>query len=150
MKCPFHRVERIFFAGQNAEFHQFMPWLWQFAKIADIQHLPAAIQLANHHVVFGQRAGFVGAQHGGGTQGFDGIQPPCQHIMTGDAPCAQRHEYRQDHREFFRQGGHRQTDPGQQRVQPVPARVTVDQHHGDAQRDGNDRKTAHQSPCLDA
>ena len=75
MQRALHRVERHAFAGQNAEFHQFVPWFGQVAVAVHLQHLPAAVQPADHHAVFGQCAGLVGAQHGGGAERFDTAPP---------------------------------------------------------------------------
>ena len=146
----FHRVERIALAGKDAEFHQLVPRFGQRTVALHLQHFSVAVQLADHHAILGQRPGLVGAQHGGRTQGFDRIETPRQYMAPRDTPCPERHEHRQNHRELFRKRSHRQTDAGQQRIQPVTSRNTIHEHQQNTECTSVYRQTAHQPVGLKA
>ena len=70
-------------------------------------------QLGDRHAVLGQRAGLVGAQHGGRAQRLDRGGAPRQHARPRDAPRAHRHEDGQHDRKLLRQHRHAERNAGQ-------------------------------------
>ena len=114
----------------------------------DIQHVAAHAQRRQRHAVLRQRAGFVHAQHAGGTQSFDGVQAPRQHLIGRQAARAQGQEDDHDHRELLRHHAHGQRDAGQQRLQPVAAQTEKKQRQRQAEAQPHHHQQAHQPADL--
>ena len=96
--------------------------------------------LGHRHAVFGERAGLVGAQHGGRAQRLDGGGAPGQHSGVRDAPGAHRHEHRKHERELLGQHGHADGDAREHSVEPAAAEQAVE-HDQQAHRDAEHPKT---------
>ena len=132
VKRLFHRIERVWRAGENGVLDQRMKGFRQFAAFAvvDVERgaagLAAGAQPGDGHAVLGQCAGLVGAQHRGGSQRLNGRDSPCQHFFLRQPPGAERRKHRHHHRIFLGQQRHRQRDTGQQRLQPVATQQAVD------------------------
>ncbi len=83
------------------------------------------------HLVLGQGAGLVDAQHADRAQGLDRGGAAHQHPVTRQPPGAQRQEDRQHHGELFGHHGDGDGDPRQDAADPVVAGQAV----GDPRRD---------------
>jgi len=67
LECQIHRIKWFSLAGQDAEFNQFVKVIREIASAGVIYRLRLSIceQLTNRHLVLGQGAGLVYAEHGG-------------------------------------------------------------------------------------
>ena len=105
-------------------------------------------QLGDLHPVLGQRAGLVGAEHGGRTQRLDRAGAAGQHPLARHPHCPHGHEHGQHHRELLGQHRHAQRDPGQRRFQPVTPQQAIKQRREQAGGSTQGGEPQHQPPGL--
>ena len=148
MECGFHRVKGRGGAGQNSVFDQGVKgrrqrclgrgcWVGRARRIGPVHDVARFCHACltwhrkrgHGHAVLCQGAGFVGAQHTGCSQGFDGIDVTGEHAFACQSACPHGRKQREYHRIFFRQDGHGQGDACQQSRQPLPGAPTQGQHH---------------------
>ena len=113
MKGLLHRVVRFDLASEHDKTHEFVIRRGQGAQPIGRQRMAVDRERGNLHPVFGQRTGFVDAEHGGLAQRFDGVEVARQHSMLCNASRAQRKEHDHDDRKLLRQGGHGERNAGQ-------------------------------------
>ena len=88
VKRLFHRVEGVGHARQDGHLDQRVEGLGEVALgqrrngHPSVQRHAAGHHLRHRHAVLGQRAGLVGAQHGGRAQCLDGVDAPRQHARA--------------------------------------------------------------------
>ncbi len=145
-----HGIEGISFAGQDAEFNDFVKGLGQAfrGRNGDLPKLPPGEDFPDRHPVLGQGSGLIHAKDGGRPQGFHRGNPAGQNLVFGDPPGAQGQENGQDHREFLRHHGHGQSDSSQEAMEPVSQIDAVDYHYQNAKRHAEDRYCAHKLSRL--
>ena len=142
-----HGVDRIRAARQHARVEQ-------RAQVGRQRRLHAAAlcaghQLGDRHAVAGEGAGLVGAQHGDRAQRLDRRGAPDQGLVPRHPPRAQREEHREHHREFFRDGGDRQGQAGQDRVRQSATACqeqSRDEHRGGQRQAGEQQHHAADFP----
>ena len=151
MKGLLHRVHGLLGTGHDAQFHERKEIRRQRQGTRRGAHYAAIrqAQLRHAHPVFRQGTGLVGAQDGGGPQGFDGRLPSRQHAGLRHPHRPHRHENRQHNREFFRQHRHAKRNARQRRIEPTAPQHAIEQnenHAGDPTQRGH---PDHQAPRLD-
>ena len=146
-----HRVERIALAGQYRVLEQRPSGRGkvprcrrQIDRLADAAHHPS-----ERHLVGGQGAGLVDAQHRRGAQRLDRRHAPGEHAAARDPPGAQGEEDGEDDGELLGQRGHGQRDAGQEPLLPhggaATSREAVGHDHQRARRQAHDRARADQA-----
>ena len=90
----------------------------------------AGVHRLDRHLVLGQGAGFVRADHRGAAEGLDRPQPADQRMALHHPLHAQRQSDGHDRRQSFRYGGDRQAYGRQERLhQLAPAPPLQSEHH---------------------
>ena len=107
------------------------------AGAGDFQILPAHENPPHGHFVFRQRAGLVGADHGGAAERFHRGKPAHQRVAFDHPLHAQRQGDRDHRRQGFRHHGHGQRDPEDDHLQQ---RLSAQQTEGDNHQDDHDRR----------
>ena len=80
------------------------------------------------HLVTGQGTGLVRADHGGGAQGFDGMQLLDDGVVGGHALHTKGQYHGKDGGQAFRYGGHSQRNGEKQRINHVMDVVEALEH----------------------
>ena len=117
----FHGVEGVGLTGKDRVLDQLVKWFGKDAGQScrgDVEVLAAGRQLADGHLVHGQRARLVDAQDGRRPQGLDSRHAPGQDLVLRHAPGAHGHEDGQDHGELLRQDAHGHGESGQEASLP--------------------------------
>ena len=144
-----HRIEGIGRAGENAVLDSLMHRFGQDRVPAiEVVKLAARIDSPDAHAVFRQRTGLVHAKHRRSSKGFDGRQPPRQHVVARNPPCADGQKDEQHHWKLLRQGRHGERQSGKQAVEPVVAREAVSHRHDHAERDAVEADRPHDTAHL--
>ncbi len=104
--CHIHRVARHQRAGEQGGVQQGFAAIVQRLLRGGVPVVALAHQRHQGHAVLGERAGFVGAEHGGGTQSFNARGAARQYPRLGYAPGAHGHKYRHHQWELLRQQRH--------------------------------------------
>ena len=149
-----HGVERVALARQDPVFQQGVKCLREPRAGGAVRDegFARGPQPAYRHLVHGQGAGLVGAEHGGGAERLHGRHAARQHAVLRDPPGAERQENGEDDRELLRERGHGHGDARQDPLSPnlggVPPRQPVDHDHQGAEGEADDGKVPHEPPGL--
>ena len=135
---PIHRIECLRRAGEGGPAQQLCP-LRSRGRHA----------FGDRHLVPGEGAGLVGAQHRRRAEDLDGRGTPGQDVPARDPPGAHRHEDREDQGKLLRQHRHAQRDAGERSVEPGTARQAIDHGCRDARGNGRECEQPHQLPGLE-
>ena len=141
-----HWVKWINRAGEDGVLDQRMKRFGQLTgrAVVDVEQFAFRLQSRHGHSVFGQRSGFVGAQHRGCAQRFDGVDATRQHFFFRQSPRTQRREDRHHDGILLRQQRHRQRDTCENCLQPVATNEAINRNQREAQAECEQRKIAHQ------
>ena len=111
---PFHGVIGIRLTRQDTVFDYPVKIFREGISGNNTGKFSPVVQAGNGHFVLGEGTGFIGTQHGGRTQCFNGCRFTGQNRFLRHSPGTESKEYSENHRKFLREHGHCECDPGEE------------------------------------